>query len=350
MIKPRRWKRQGLGNLNLRGSTDIILTCGELYYIQAVALKQACAHMECIKRVDTQQWEEIPLLAELYHNLPTTLRCSMVKNSTLFRKKTDRANSYAYIGYNPPNVTRYIVLDLDYDNALSAYEDHNAPLPQFIIKNPVNGHCHYIYQLKDPVTFYGKSKSAPIRLLTATEQALTALLEADKGFTGYLAKNALSRHHETYITGVKPYTLNDLSRNLDLERIENLNEPINDHTYGRNSGTFNAVRKPAYKIAWNLNYTQLYKECLALAEAHNARYDKPMSYNEVKGIAKSIAGYCKSPAYMRSLSEIQAAKGAKGGKISKRKPVATSERTVKPWLKLGISRATYYNRKKKNKI
>jgi hypothetical protein len=50
---------------------------------------------------------------------------------------------------------------------------------------------------------------------------------------------------------------------------------------------------------------------------------------------------------MRSLSEIQAAKGAKGGKVSKRKPVATSERTTKPWLELGISQSTYYRRKLK---
>lgn len=303
--------------------------------------------MECIKRVDPQKWAEVPSLAELYHNLPTTLRCSMVKNSTLFRKKTDRANAYAYVGYNPPNVTRYIVLDLDYDNALFAYYDHNAPLPQFIIKNPENGHCHYVYQLKDPVTFYGKSKSAPIRLLTATEQALTALLKADTGFTGYLAKNALNRNHETYITGATSYTLNELSQNLDLERIENPNEPMNDHTYGRNSGTFDAVRVQAYKVAGKLNYTQLYNECLSLAESYNAQYDKPMSYNEIKGIVKSIAGYCKSQAYIRSLSEVQAVRGAKGGKVSKRKPVMTSERTQQPWKASGISRATYYRRKNK---
>ena len=304
--------------------------------------------MECIKRVDPQKWKEVPLLAELYHNLPTTLRCSTVKDSTLFRKKTDRANTYAYVGYNPPNITRYIVLDLDYCDALFAYYDNNAPLPQFIIRNPENGHCHYVYQLKDPVTFYGRSRSAPIRLLTATEQALTALLNADRGFTGYLAKNALNRNHDTYITGVKPYTLNELSQNLDLESIENPSVAMNDHTYGRNSGTFDAVRVQAYKIAGKLNYTELYNECLSLAESYNNRYDKPMSYNEVKGIAKSIAGYCKSQAYIRSLSELQARKGSKGGKVSKRKPVATSERTTKPWVDLGISQSTYYRRKRKS--
>ncbi|MFL0979321.1 hypothetical protein ACJO1P_27970 [Vibrio parahaemolyticus] len=47
----------------------------------------------------------------------------------------------------------------------------------------------------------------------------------------------------------------------------------------------------------------------------------------------------------------QAKKGAKGGKIggkiSKRKPVESSERTLKPWEELGIHRATYYRKKEK---
>ena len=302
--------------------------------------------MDNLQRVEPEKWQQIPELSELHSNLPATLRCSRVKNSTQYRKKTNTANTYAYVGYNPPNTTRYIVIDLYYEHAVSAYYDNNAPVPQFIIKNPVNGHCHYVYQLKDPVTFYSRSKSAPIRLLTATEQALTTLLSGDKGFTGYLAKNALNSAHETYITGKKPYTLAELSRNLDLERMDTT-AVTNDHTYGRNSGTFDAVRIQAYKIAGKLDYTQLYNECLILAESHNARYDTPMGYNEVKGIAKSIANYCKSQAYISSLSELQARKGAKGGKVSKRKPVKTSERTTQPWVELGISQSTYYRRKRK---
>lgn len=297
--------------------------------------------MECLQLIDLNRWHESPEIRGLYENLPNTLRCSYSKSDTMFRAKNDKADSYTHIGYNPPNITRYIILDLDYDGAIFAYYDNNAPVPQFIVKNPHNGHCHYIYQLKDPVTFYSKSKSAPIRLLTATETALTALLNADRGFTGYLAKNALNSAHETYITGKEPYTLNELSAHLDLEPIE-YTTATNDHTYGRNCGTFDAVRVQAYGIASNLNYTQLYNECLALAEAHNAKYNNPMGYNEVKGIAKSIAGYCTSNAFKRSFSELQAHRGAKGGKVSKRKPLATSERTKKPWLALGISRATYY--------
>lgn len=306
-----------------------------------------------IQRVDPRNWQQTAQLQELYDNLPRKIRCSTRKDSTIFRAKSGQqsGHTFAYIGYNPPNTTRYIIIDLDYDNAIFAYYDNNAPIPQFIVKNPVNGHCHYIYQLKDPVTFYARSKSAPIRLLTATEQALTELLGGDKGFTGYLAKNALNPAHDTYITGSKPYTLNDLSSNLDLERIENPNEPLNAADYGRNSGTFNTVRVQAYKLASELDYTQLYSECLMLAEQHNSTFvGNMMSYNEVKSIAKSIANYCKSERFQRDFSERQAKRGSKGGKVSKRKPVSTSERTTQPWLELGISRATYYNRKRQNLI
>lgn len=305
--------------------------------------------MEHLKQVNPIEWEQTPQLTELYQNLPKTLRCSHIKNNTLFRRKANKAHTYEYVGYNPPNVTRYIVIDLDYDQSIFAYSNTGIPRPNFIIKNPSNGHCHYVYHLKDPITFYAKSKSKPIRFLTAVEQALTEVLGGDRGFTGYLAKNALNPAHEVYITGAKPYTLNDLADYLDLELIDYTNEPMNDHTYGRNSGTFNAVRVQAYKLVSSLNYTQLYNECLMLAESYNARYDTPMGYNEVKGIAKSIAEYCTSKAYAQGLSERQAIRGAKGGKKSKRKPVATSERTTKPWSELGISRATYYNRKKRDK-
>jgi len=44
--------------------------------------------------------------------------------------------------------------------------------------------------------------------------------------------------------------------------------------------------------------------------------------------------------------EIQAARGRKGGKVSKRKAVPDSAETQQPWLALGISRATFYRRKK----
>ena len=313
--------------------------------------------MEQLKQIDPDQWESVPPLVELYENLPTTLRCSPVKNSTLFRKRSKSPSSghtYPYIGYNPPNNTRFIVLDLDYECSILAYYDEGVPPPQFIVKNPKNGHSHYIYQLKDPVSFQENSRSHPIKFLRAIEQALTRTLKADQGFTGHLAKNALNSAHEVYITGAKPYSLNDLAKHLVLGNVNQYKhtQSANDHTYGRNCATFDAVRYQAYKFATGLSYTQIYNECLSLAEQHNARYDTPMSYNEIKGIAKSIAGYCVSPRYAKRFSneefiQRQKERGALGGKKSKRTPIPSSEKSQRPWEALGISKSTYYRDKKR---
>ena len=303
--------------------------------------------MEYLKQVDPQQWEQIPQLTELYNNLPNTLRCSRIKNETTFRQKTNKATDYAYIGYNTPNVTTYIVIDLDYDGSMFAYYDTGLPRPQFVLKNPSNGHCQYVYRLKDPVSFHKNSRQAPIDLLNAVERALTVALGGDRGFTGYLAKNALNPSHDVYITGAKPYSLSDLSDYLDLEPKPTY--APNDEQYGRNCGIFDAVRRLAYGIASECDYPQLYNQCLHWCEEQNTKYPDPLPYNELRSISKSIATYCTSQGYKRSLSKLQAIKGAKGGKISKRKPVPTSERTTQPWLKLGISRATYYRRQKQGK-
>ena len=128
----------------------------------------------------------------------------------------------------------------------------------------------------------------------------------------------------------------------------------NDEFYGRNDAIFHAVRKLAYPIASKCTYAQLYAQCLHWCEQYNAQYSPQLPYNELKSISKSITGYClegrSSDRSDRNFSKLQAFRGAKGGKMSKRKPVPTSEATMKPWVKLGISRATYYNRKKQDKI
>ena len=83
-----------------------------------------------------------------------------------------------------------------------------------------------------------------------------------------------------------------------------------------------------------------------------------LGYNMANyAILPSITRYCKSSrfqahrnAYNARFSTLQAKRGSKGGKVSKRPPEANSEATLKPWEDLGISRATYYTRKKLGKI
>lgn len=272
--------------------------------------------MEYLKQVNPDEWENIPPLAELYQDLPKTLRCSPHKNNTDFRRKTPKqATQNAYVGYNTPKVTTFIVIDLDYDGSIFAYHDAGIPRPQFVLKNPKNGHCQYLYRLKDPVSFFKNSRQAPIDLLNAIEYALNDVLGGDKAFTGYLAKNALNSAHEVYYTGVEPYTLHQLAEYLDLP-THKPTQAHNDEFYGRNDAIFNAVRHLAYKIAYKCTYTQIYDQCMQWCEQFNAQYSPNLPYNELKSISKSIAGYCTSERFRRQYSELQAVRGSKGGKVS----------------------------------
>lgn len=88
------------------------------------------------------------------------------------------------------------------------------------------------------------------------------------------------------------------------------------------------------------------------AQNVNMMFAEPLPYSETKATAKSIAKYCwKRDAYhYNEFVYRQALKGSKGGKVSKRKPVATSEQSLKPWVDLGISESTYQRRKRLGKI
>lgn len=90
-------------------------------------------------------------------------------------------------------------------------------------------------------------------------------------------------------------------------------------------------------------------------EAYNLQLTTPLTIPECVTIGKSIAkwtyqrfnkdnwdGWVKKT----HSSEIQSLRG----KRSKRGVSLNSERTIKPWEKLGISRRTYYYKKSEGKI
>lgn len=314
--------------------------------------------MQHLQQVNTEQWQQIPQLTEIYNALPNSLRCSTKKNNTQYRQKNPNqaqsGHTFAYISYNYPSNTKFIVIDLDYDNALFAYYDNDLPPPTAIARNPVNGHCHYIYLLNKSI-YYQTASQQQIFYALAVEQALVRALKGDRGFTGGLAKNVLNSAHDVFITGAGGYELHELSDYLDLKKIQLRDGSAgNDDEYGRNTTTFDTVRHRAYKIADKHDYNALYREVLAMCQEVNSSFSDSLNGLEVAGIAKSITRFCKSKlftgVYHKRFIERQAEKGAKGGKVSKRKPVLTSDATIKPWVAIGISKATYYRRKKQRKI
>lgn len=271
--------------------------------------------MECLKQISVDNWQQIPQLCQFYDDLASHPYCTNSKGFCHIRTKS-HAIQHAYIQPNHPAVIKWLVFDIDDPQALFAYHDNGLPRPQFIIKNPDNGHAHYCYRLTAPVSMWGDSHIKPIEYLRSVYRALAEALGADLSYSGNLIKNPCNPQHETYITGAKPsYTLAELSEHLDLITPPTA-EPKNDDYFGRNCAVFNYTRYKAYPLANKLDENALLKEVLAIATEFNVRFSNPLLPNEIYHIARSITRFCKSPrfgVYNDEFIERQRTQGRKGG-------------------------------------
>lgn len=308
--------------------------------------------MQLLQKIHSPDWGTCPTLLGFYDDLAKNPYCTDEKGTCYPRTKS-HAIRHAYIQPNHPQLVKWLVFDIDKPNAVFTYHDNNLPRPQIIIRNPDNGHAHYCYRLTAPVAMWGKAHVKPIEYLRAVYNALSRALGADFSFGGNLIKNPTHSKHDTFLTGAKSsYSLDELAQFLDLTTKPDPT-PQNDDYFGRNCTLFHQVRLIAYRIADYYDEKTLYRELLLLLEKNNLAFDTGLQYGELRHIAKSITRYCKSSrfqahrkAYNARFSTLQAKRGSKGGKVSKRPPSEQSERTRKPWEDLGISRATYYRKQK----
>ncbi|WP_332961352.1 replication initiation protein, partial [Clostridioides difficile] len=266
--------------------------------------------------------------------------------------------SFKYIQPNSPFYQHYFVLDLDYESAMSEilYSLDGIPMPNFVAETPNSGRLHAFFELKTPIYTTDASRQKPIMLANAVYLRLQQLFGSDVGYSGLISKNPIHEQWRTYSLRKKPYTLTELSSKLDIDWQE-AKKPPKQHEaigLGRNCYIFHTARFWAYKAvreyrgkAYNNWLQAVIDHCLKLNEG----ITEPMQYNEIRGIAKSISRYCwKKDAYhYQEFIQRQAYKGASGGKKSKRGCKNDSERTLKPWEAMGISRATFYRRKNETK-
>ncbi|MBC4855744.1 primase C-terminal domain-containing protein, partial [Klebsiella pneumoniae] len=181
----------------------------------------------------------------------------------------------------------------------------------------------------------------------------------DVGYSGLICKNPNHGHWKIAVWQPELYTLDWLADSLDLSAA-NDKEVVADYGLGRNCTLFDKTRKWAYRAirqGWP-EYEQWLQACYERASAYNLQFAAPLDENEVNGVARSIAKWTikrfdqeSFDAYVLSThsSDIQSIRGRCGGKRSRgggRKTELNSDRQIEPWLYLGISRATYYRRKK----
>lgn len=301
---------------------------------------------------------------DLFESLANKPYCTDELGVTFIRPKKT-AVKRKYLQVNRPSIVRYLVFDIDREGGVLAWYDANLPPPYWTSKNPKNGHAHIVYRLKIPFCTSDIANEAPIRYVAAIQSAMIERLKADRGFAGLLTKNPTHLAWQNTVWTEHEYTLGELADYLDL-RCHPL-RGTKASGLGRNSELFDSVREWSYKAIreyWAPNYKRAWNDAVYdQVEALNAQFAVPLPVSEVKAIAKSIANWTYRELTPAKKSAWHAKKGAKGGKAGsvadKAKAGAVGGSLSKgggrpslnqPWVDLGISRATYFRKKKAGEL
>ena len=229
-----------------------------------------------------------------------------------------RALGARYIQPNGPTHRHWIVFDVDQPAATLSWDDVGAPAPNITVTNRANGHAHLIYGLETPIRTAPDGNVAPLRYAAAIEAALREKLGADLGYSGLICKNPLHTHWLVQVWEPASYDLSWLADYLDLSPY-NGRKQLPAYGLGRNCTLFEKTRQWAYKAirqGWP-GYEAWLSAVIDRAIGYNVQFEPPLPANEVRHIAKSIAKWTHRNLTPAGFSAVQAARGAKGGKVSK---------------------------------
>ncbi|MDQ9812166.1 replication initiation protein [Acinetobacter baumannii] len=274
------------------------------------------------------------IINRLYENLPKKPYCTSDFFGLKIRDKK-QAIRHSHIQINHPNFKRYIVIDADYPGAATAWRydfDDNIPVPNLIVVNPENTHCHFYYELEAPVSFTESSSKRAQEFYNSVSKKLTEVLKGDSKYVGLIAKNPA---HEKWIVEVprlEKYSLHELVEHLELKPHEYRN--INSEKpgiekfviNGRNDHLFNEIRHQAYidiRSYRSKTFVEWFDHVKSLLINANKNFSVPLPYSEVCATAKSIAKYCwKKDSYcFQEFCERQHIKAKKGGRAKSDKYV-----------------------------
>lgn len=177
--------------------------------------------------------------------LPTKVRSTndFQQYGTKFRDKS-KALEHLYIEVNQL-YKKFIVLDIDKPGSAYLWDELGLPPPTFVVINPKNAKCHYLYELKTPVYYTENSRRAPQKFFEATDIALTHLLGADLSYVGKFTKNPLHPHWIVLFHQVS-YDLEDFQEYGLSLRGNKSKQILRESPEGRNTTLFDTLRHLAY--------------------------------------------------------------------------------------------------------
>ena len=269
-----------------------------------------------------------------------------------------------YIEPQPPWEHLWLLFDVDRDASWAAADEAGLPAPSITAINRQNGHGHLLYGLQVPLkmdTFGGRK--APVYYAETVERAMTAKLRADVTYSGLTCKNPLHRHWTVLQSG-HLFTLRELHGWIaDLRPYRRTrSEPRTG--IGRNVETFDHVRIWATRGAagsgplvlehkadggsletWRMACTGAAERFTAECHPsyHEGANHGPLQRSECRWIGSSVARWTWEKFTAAGLREWHAA----GGREGKRGADPDSARSLRPWEREGVSRATWYRRRER---
>jgi DNA-binding CsgD family transcriptional regulator len=332
-------------------------------------------------------WERFPLMLPLRPYCGNDLQHGVVIRSRIHALK------YENIQPNVPWTARWLVFDIDRADAAVAYEAAGYLPPNVIVRNPSNGHAHYLYAINVPVAVRGQARQRPLKYLADVQAGMRRRLGADPNYSGFLCKNPFHARWQTIWLAPQPYTLEELRAELTPEDLRSSSSPYEACGFGRNVTLFDGLRRIAYRLALRCMMTGNAKAGFRSELEHrafelNAEFPLPLSTAEVRGIVKSIARWTWTQFSPEQFSKLQAARrssvkvkrqaalerlaASEGVSFASTRDLAErlgcSPRTVRryraqsrrryearslarrrPWITQGISRATWYRRRGRRK-
>lgn len=303
-----------------------------------------------------------------------------------------KALKHSYIQMNPKSMYVFMVLDIDREfNACDLWEDYNLPLPYFVAYNRTNGHAHVIYVLRKPVCTTSVARYSVLKYLYAIVNAYTEITGADGMYAGHLAKNPWSKEWRVIQTGQAVYDLAALvaPKVIDILERKPTKKPREEIAgLGRNCYIFENARSWAYRAIreyWR-NSQEWYSAVKTQCEVLNSGFSPCLGQSEINQIAKSISvwvwrhitpeGFSQHQRNLvkrRWSKESRKAEGvtmlragfsvdeicdmlnvtSRAVYLWRRELPEMRHETVseiRPWLDLGISRATWYRLQKACKL
>lgn len=284
---------------------------------------------------------------------PKAYSCDVFEKDNAVRR-IERAITKKYIQPNSFNSKSWLIFDIDYAvTPEQITDDICAPEPTLFVSNPANGHAHVFYLLKTAVHANSHSSQRALKYAAAIEVGLAQRLNADMTYGALLAKNALNEAWRVFSTTTKPvaYELSELAEYVDLNVLgSSANDDDNLYGLNRNYTLFERLRTWAYKAirqtSESTDFSSWYEACLSRGEGINAGFKsaglEPLAFGEIKSTAKSVAKFTHKHFDSHNFSLWQSANGKRSGEVRRKNSI--TER--KPWEALGISRATWYRRRK----